>query len=384
MKNRNLFIIHNHKNFSGAARSIGETIQNLKNKVSFIVICPKGSASEYFKSLEVSVVEPLFVPRFNHFELGYYRSFRWIIVLREIFAFIYFCIFLIFMKKKYKTIQKIHLNEIELVIISPILNFLFKPKISSHLRSPLELNNGKLRYNFLKFLCKNYLYKLIAIDNDCYLTSPIKNITKIIYNGINKKNLSIKIKKLKRNEKITFGFIGNFIERKGIYEILEVFRKNSIRQKANLICIGKNNINNILLNIFKYEKKFQNYFDNNDLNKFKNIKILPMTYDLKFFYSKIDVIIFPSFMNAVGRPVIEASLLKKPSIIALKNYNNDTAIKGNCLIFEPGNLKLLEKSINFFIKKRTKIKIMGELAFQNAKKIFDINKNSKTFFKNIC
>jgi hypothetical protein len=36
-------------------------------------------------------------------------------------------------------------------------------------------------------------------------------------------------------------------------------------------------------------------------------------------------------MNAVGRPVIEASLSKKPAIIALKNYNNDTAKKNNCL-----------------------------------------------------
>jgi len=240
-----------------------------------------------------------------------------------------------------------------------------------------------LKYNFLKFLCKNYLYKIIAIDNDCYLTSPVKDITKIIHNGINKKNINIKFKKLKRNEKITFGFIGNFIERKGIYEILDIFKKNSIRHKANLICIGKNKINNTLLNIFKYEKNFQNYFDKNQIYKFKNIKILPMTYDLKFFYSKIDIIIFPGFMNAVGRPVIEASILKKPSIIALKNYNNDTAIKGNCLVFEPGNLKLLKKNIDFFLKNRTKINIMGQLAFQNAKKIFDINKNSRIFFKNI-
>ena len=51
-------------------------------------------------------------------------------------------------------------------------------------------------------------------------------------------------------------------------------------------------------------------------------------------------------MNAVGRPVIEAALSKKPAIIALKNYNNDTAKKGNCLVFEPGNIYSLEKNCN--------------------------------------
>lgn len=304
-------------------------------------------------------------------------------VLREILAFIYFTIFLILIKKKYKSIEKFHLNEIELAIISPILNFLFQPKISSHLRCPLELKNGKLRYNYIKFLCKNYLNKIIAIDRDCYATSPIKKKTIIIHNGINKKNLNINEKQIKKNEKITFGFIGNFIERKGIYEVLEVFKKNSIRLKANLLCVGKNKINNILLNVFGYEKNFKKYLEENQMYQYKNIKILPMTYNLKYFYSKIDIIIFPGFMNAVGRPVIEASLLKKPSIIALKNYNKDTAIKGNCLIYQPGNLRILEKNITFFIKNRSKIKKMGNLSFKNARRNFNIKKNSKNFYNNI-
>lgn len=375
---KKIFLIHNHKNFSGAARSLGETIMNLKNKIEFIVICPKGTSSDFFKSLNIKVMETFLVPRFNHFEIGYYRGLRWLMVLREIFGLFYFFFFLLRLKRKFKKIEKFHLNEIELTIIAPLLNFLFNSKITSHLRCPLEVKKGKIRIKFLKFLCKNYLNKIIAIDSDCYKTSPIKNISHIVYNGINAKNLSIK---KKRNKVITFGFVGNFIKRKGIYETLSVFKKLDKKINTKLICVGKNKGTNFLLNLFNHEKNFDKFLEKNDISDCKNIEILPMTFNLKRFYSKIDIILFPGYMNAVGRPVIEASLLKKPSIIALNSYNNDTAKKNNCLIFRPGDLFLLEQKILFLVKNKSIIKKMGISAFKNAKKKFDINKNSKKFYK---
>ena len=378
MNKKILFLIHNHKNFSGAARSLGETIINLKNRVNFTVICPKGTSSIFFKSLNIKVIEVKFIPRFNHFEIGYYKGLRWLLILREIAALIYFLFFLINLKLKYNVIERFHLNEIELSIVAPLLNFFFKTSITSHLRCPLELNKGRYRYKFLKFICKKYMKGIIAIDKDCYKTSPIKQISSIIYNGINKKNLSVKNKK---RTIITFGFVGNFIQRKGIYEALEVFKKINKKYKAKLLCVGQNKIQNRLLKLFKFEKDFESYLKHNNILKCQNIKIFPMTFNLKNFYSKIDVIIFPGYMNAVGRPVIEASLLKKPSIIALKKYNTDTAMENNCLIFKPGDLISFEKQIIYLLNNKSKIKKMGFLAYINAKKNFDIKKNSKKFYK---
>ena len=335
MKKKKLFLIHNHKNFSGAARSLGETIINLKSKVDFVIICPSGTSSKFFKSLNIKVFEVKFVPRFNHFEIGYYRNLRWFLLLREIIAFIYFFFFLIYFKLKFKKIEKFHLNELELIIIAPLLKFFFDAKITSHLRSPLEMKKGKNRIRLLKFLCKKYLQKIISIDMDCYRTSPLKKITKVIYNSINLKNISVKNKK---NKIITFGFVGNFIERKGIYETLQLFKKICKISNIRLICLGRSNKSNFLLNLFNYEKNFDIYFKKNLLDKEKNIKILNMKFDLKEFYRSIDIILFPGYMNAVGRPVIEAAILKKPSIIALKKFNKYTAMKGNCLIFKPGDL----------------------------------------------
>ena len=175
--------------------------------------------------------------------------------------------------------------------------------------------------------------------------------------------------------------MGNFIRRKGIYQVLEVFRKIDKKINTKVICLGKTNQKNFLLNLFRYEQNFGKYIKKYNINKCKKIEILPMTFNLKNFYSRIDIILFPGFMNGVGRPVIEASLLKKPSIIALDKYNNDTARKNSCLIFKPGDLLSFEKKILHLLKNKKLIKKMGISAFKNAKKNFDINKNSKKIYK---
>ena len=376
---KKIFVVHHHKNFSGATRSIGELILSLKNKIDFYVICPRGSSSSYFKKINKKVIEVKMVPRFNHFEIGHYTGVRWFLILRELYAFLYFFLFLIKLKLKFNKISFFHLNELELIICAPLINLFFDAKITAHLRSRLEKKKGKIRSNVLKKLIKKYLFKIIAIDYDCYETTSLKKITKIIYNGIFHKNLKIS---KKNNSLLTFGFIGSFIKRKGIFELIKVFKNLDLKNyNVKLICVGNTGKNNFLLNIFNIEKNFNKFLHEENMLSNKNIKILPPTHNLSNFYSKIDVIIFPGYMNAVGRPVIEASWFKKPSIIGLNKYNKDTAVKNTCLIFEPGNLLSLEKKILYLVRNKSKIKKMGKNAFFNAKKNFDIKKNSVKFLK---
>ena len=103
------------------------------------------------------------------------------------------------LKSNIGKIKRFHLNEFELIINSPLLKFFFDCKISSHLRCPLEIRHGKLRYNLIKRICKKYIDLIIAIDNDCFKTTPIKKITKVIYNGIFEKNLKIRKISNKKN-----------------------------------------------------------------------------------------------------------------------------------------------------------------------------------------
>lgn len=156
---KKIFVVHHHKNFSGAARSIGELILSLKNKIDFYVICPRGSSSSYFKKINKKVIEVKMVPRFNHFEIGHYTGVRWFLILRELYAFLYFFLFLIKLKLKFNKISFFHLNELELIICAPLINLFFDAKITAHLRSRIEQKKGKIRSNILKKIIKKYLLK---------------------------------------------------------------------------------------------------------------------------------------------------------------------------------------------------------------------------------
>ena len=117
----------------------------------------------------------------------------------------------------------------------------------------------------------------------------------------------------------------------------------------------------------------------NPIENKKNIFNLGVLNNLEFFYKKINVLCFPSYLNALGRQVFEAALFGLPSIVCLdKNYsdsfiNHQTGIA----IKNPGSINKLENSIIFFYKNRAYVKKMGRQALILVKKKFDKKKNLK-------
>ena len=59
------------------------------------------------------------------------------------YSFYLFLLFLISLKLRYNDINRFHLNELELIILAPLIKFFFDASITSHLRSPLEVKKGK-------------------------------------------------------------------------------------------------------------------------------------------------------------------------------------------------------------------------------------------------
>ncbi len=375
---KKILFIHNHKDFSGAAKSLSETIKTLKLNNEINVVCPMGSSSSFFKDCNINVINVIGVPRFNHFESGYYKGFRWLVLIREIIFYIYFIYKLILIKKKLKSVDIVHLNEFELIVIAPIIHFFLTKKISSHLRSRLETIKGKLRIRFIKYISKKFINKIIAIDQDCYETSYCKEQTEIVYNVLENQDQKKVTENFKKN--LTFGFIGNFLSRKGIYDLLLAFKRIYEKKIPIDLLVGGNQVKrSMIYNFLNSNRNFNNFVFKNSIDQCENIKFIGKVTDLNKFYSKIDVLIFPSYLNSVGRPVIESSLFKIPSIIGLKKFNNDTAIKNASLIFTPGDIEELYEKILFFHINREKIVEMGLNAYNNAVNLFDHNKNTKKF-----
>ena len=143
--------------------------------------------------------------------------------------------------------------------------------------------------------------------------------------------------------------------------------------------------NNLVLNFLDkigIKKNFNKIFYDFKKYRFKNVEFLGSIDNLKNFYSKIDLICFPSRMNALGRPVIEASYFKIPSIVCLKNYFNDTIIdKKTGYVIKFGNVNQMIKLFHYLERNRFKIIEMGKNARKNFNYNHNVNKNLKKIIK---
>ena len=80
------------------------------------------------------------------------------------------------------------------------------------------------------------------------------------------------------------------------------------------------------IEIFRIKKNFNKIYYNFKNKKYTNVKFLNSVSNLNKFYEQIDLICFPSRMNALGRPIIEAASNGIPSLVCLDKYFNDTIV----------------------------------------------------------
>ena len=368
---KKILIIHHHKKFGGSSKSIGEYVSSMKSNFDFEILCPYGSALDYFKKKKLKTIALPGISGVNITEIGCYKGLRLILLIRELFYF--FSTYNSFKKIKNRNYDLIHLNDSNLIILAPIINNIFKKKIVCHIRTRLDNRNYLFKY-IIKKIAKKYIYKFICIDQTTYSTSFNKNKSIIIYKIFNKKK-----KKLKNKKKLffTIGFIGTLDFHKGFDFLMkiskELYKKD---KKIKFLIAGKLSVNNFflrkILNFLKIKKDIKSS-TNNYLDQ-KNCTFLGNIINLEKFYEKIDVIAFPSRMNALGRPVIEASSFGIPSIVCLDKVYKDTIQNNKTgIIVKFGDIKSFMKAI-FRYKNNHKLrKKNGE----NALKLHNLTHNYK-------
>ena len=363
---KKILIIHHHSKFGGSSKSISEYLKLLKNNFEFELICPHGTAENFFRENKFKVHGIRGISNFNITEIGLYKNFRLLILIREFYYLIFtILIFFNLRKKKY---DLIHLNDSSLIILSPLIKFFFKSKIVCHIRTRLEKKKFFLKPFFI-FLIKNYINKIICIDQSTYDTCYVKSKATIIYNIFYPNKI-----KTKKINKFNIGFIGTLDFHKGIdflFKCIEEINKNNL---DIYFLIGgdisvKNNFLSSLLDLMKIKKNIKkNLFLYKQ--KLKNVKFVGPVKNLENFYKKLSLIVFPSRMNALGRPVIEASHFGIPAVVCLKNKKfKDTLIHGKT------------GYVTNFGDKKSFVKYLLKLA-KDKKLLNQFKKNSFKLFSN--
>lgn len=363
---KKILIIHHHGKFGGSAKSIYEYINLMKKNFNIEVICPYGSAYSFFKKKKLKIYGVKGITNFNITEIGLYKKFRLILLLREFFYF-FFTIGIFFRLKK-NNYDLIHLNDTNLLILTPIIKYFFDTKIICHIRTRLETNKFFLKSLIINFT-REYVSKLICIDKTTYDTSFLKSKSIIIYNIFNSK------KKNKRGslKKFNVGFVGTIDFHKGIDFLFECIKEINIKnENINFVIAGNTSIKNgmllNLLNFFKIKKNINIELDSKK-KLLKNTKFIGAVNNLNKFYSNISLVVFPSRMNALGRPVIEAGFFNIPSVVCLNtNKFKDTLIHGRTgFITSFGDKK---KFVNYILKFYENKKMLNKFG-RNANKLFN-------------
>ena len=376
MKKNNILYVHPINEFSGALKSIEEYLKLLKKDYNLYFLVPRGVASQRLKKYG-KVISVYGLSKFDNSQIGYYKNLRWLLVIREIFLLFPTLYSIFSIKKKIKKIHLIHFNEITLVPTIFIFKFFFKVPFILHCRILFNKKNflGKKIINFLK---KN-VNQIIAIDNDVKNSLPKELNIKIVRNIFFNKKIKL-LSKNYNNEFLKLGYLGSFLKYKGVHDLIIVFNKLvKENYKIKLFLAGNFIKKNFLFNFFD----LTNNIDKN-LIKSKNIVFMGHIDKLGKFYNNIDVLCFPSYLNALGRQIFEAAFYNIPSIVCLKKNKSDSFLnnKTGLSFRNPGSKKEIEKKIKYFYYNRKKIKKMGLNANRLVSRNFDIKKNLKVI-KNI-
>ena len=103
----------------------------------------------------------------------------------------------------------------------------------------------------------------------------------------------------------------------------------------------------------------------------------PFTTDLASIYQEIDVLCFPSYLDAPGRPIFEAGFFGVPSIAAISRPKADTFVPGETgLLVRPGAPEALAEAIIRLHDHPEETKRMGAAARRMANERFDARKNA--------
>ena len=379
--------IHHCADFGGSSRSLLETINAFPEKsVQPVLISPKGSTADYYSKFDIPAIKVLGISIFDNSEYSYYRSLRWLILVRE-FLYLPSTIYSIYKAKRiFKNIDIIHVNEI-LPILSIILaKKIFRKPIVLHVRSVQRKNLDSFRSTFINWVLKKYTDSIVSIDETVRLSLPESITVSVIHNGFDAfskiTTLSSKQENTFKNSKIVIGIVGNYLYVKGVIDFINA-AKICIEKGLDIEfwMIGDNGKQkkSILKKYFKYSQdareEIVDFINENKLED--KIKLIPFTTNITSYYQQIDILCFPSHFNAPGRPIFEAGVFKIPSIVAVEEPTSDTIVNhqsGICI--QPKNVEKLAEAMQFFYDNPKEIVRMGQGAYELSQQNFDIKKNA--------
>ncbi len=343
-----------------------------------------GTALEFYGPLAADAIATRGLTRFDNTRLSYYRGVRWIVPLRELADFPGTLAALFQARRRWPDIDVIHLNEITDLIIGRIARALFRKPMVVHVRTLQRDDPKSMRTRWVHRQLRRHADAVVAIDESVRSTLPSDLPVEVIHNAFSPRPAGqpdtaylAQLDTL-RPASLKVGFVGNLHRFKGLRELFEAARivKAEGHDVQFLIVGGTTAVDKglkwWLLNKLGLAQNMQAemHLAVAEAGLEEDFKLLGPTADIQRVYERMDVLAFPSYHDAPGRPVFESAFYGVPSIVAVADPKPDTVRDGETAIAvaAPEARKLADAIIHF-ARNRDEVRRMGEnaraLAHQN-------------------
>jgi glycosyltransferase involved in cell wall biosynthesis len=381
--------------FGGSSRSLVEVIGAFpQDAVEARFVTPRGSASEFFKGLG-DVIEARDLSRFDNTRYSYYRGFRWLVLARELALVPATIAAVREAKRRWGSVDLIHLNEFTGLLPWWLALRAFKAPIVVHVRSVPRDDRRSLRTCLVNWMLRNKADAVVAIDETVRASLPVDLRVDVIHNAFSPKSSMAQDEALDRAlmvrpESFKVGFVGNLLRVKGIHELIEAARITRDQGlDIEFVIVGDDahssrGLKARLLKVFGLEQnvraEVEAAIDRCGLRD--RIHLIGFTPHISQVYRRMDVLCFPSHFDAPGRPIFEAAFLKVPSIVAVNDPKPDTLIDGvSGIAVAPRDASQLASAIARLANDRELAKKMGQVAFALATENFGAAKNAEALLQ---
>jgi glycosyltransferase involved in cell wall biosynthesis len=385
--------IHHVGVFGGASRSLLELTQGFpRDTVDTHLVLPHGNVAQFFAAVGAHIITTAGLSQFDNTRYGYYRGKRWLLLLREAYFALFTVLSLLRARRQWPGIELVHVNDITALLPIIVARKLFKRPVVVHVRSVMRAEVEDWRRRLVTWVVHNYCDCLIAIDLTVKKSLPAGLDCEVVHNSFSpdvtttheQSAVEIRLKQLSTNG-LKVAIVGNLLPLKGIYEFIEAAALCARKGvKAQFIIVGGNTrnltgIKGAILRQSRFvrdvEADIKNAIAAHNLHDC--VHLFDFTADIQSVYRNIDVICFPSHLNAVGRPVYEAAFSKVPSIVAIEDPLPDTMLPGETgLCIRAKDPQSLADAVEYFARRPEEVKRMGEAAYLLAHQNFDRRANA--------
>lgn len=261
--------------------------------------------------------------QFDNTRYGYYRKVRWLILLRELLLLPFALAGLWRLRRE--PFDLIHINEITLLPLGVVAKWLLRVPMVVHVRSLQRKPGSGLRTRWVNGLLRRYADAVVAIDHTVAATVEAELPLSIIHNGLEVTGQSVARCPGAEGETVKVGFLGVLIPLKGIFELVEAMRILKARGVSIECLVAGENARQIsglkawILRKFGFARDVRTELEvlirREGLED--RVKLLGFVSDVRELYPQLDILCFPSHLDAAGRPVFEAAFYSVPSVVAV-------------------------------------------------------------------